>query len=143
MIDWGMLGYFTGYAVEENIPVISVVTYQPNLIRHKHFGAAAASSGGVELYHMVGITPEAPSREVAFGGNNPTETIKYGPAERRKIYELLNGNGRDENVDFVMLGCPHASIEQIWEVANLLEGKKIGSNTKLWIFTSRSVKSMA
>jgi predicted aconitase len=143
MIDWGMLGYFTGYAVEENIPVISGVTYQPNLIRHKHFGAAAASSGGVELYHMVGITPEAPSREVAFGGNQPVETIKYGPAERRKIYELLNSNGRDENVDFVMLGCPHASIEQIWEVANLLEGKKIGPNTKLWIFTSRSVKSMA
>lgn len=106
MLDWGMLGYFTGYAVEESIPVISGVTYQPNLIRHKHFGAAAASSGGVELYHMVGITPEAPSREVAFGGNKPKDTIKYGPAERRKMYELLNSNGRDENVDFVMLGCP-------------------------------------
>ncbi len=143
MLDWGMLGYFTGYAVEENIPVISGVDYQPNLIRHKHFGAAAASSGGVELYHMVGITPEAPSREVAFGGNKPVETIKYGQAERRKIYEMLNSNGTDENVDFVMLGCPHASIEQIWEVANLLEGKKLSPNTKLWLFTSRSVKSMA
>jgi len=143
MIDWGMLGYFTGYAVEENIPVISGVTYQPNLIRHKHFGAAAASSGGVELYHMVGITPEAPSREVAFGGNRPRETITYGAAERRKMYELLNSNGDDENVDFVMLGCPHASIEQIWEVASLLDGRKVGPNTRLWIFTSRSVKSMA
>jgi len=143
MMDWGMLGYFTGYAVEENIPVITGVTYQPNLIRHKHFGAAAASSGGVELYHMVGITPEAPSREVAFGPNKPVETIKYGATERRKIYELLNSNGTDENVDFVMLGCPHASIEQIWEVANLLEGKKLHADTKLWLFTSRSVKSMA
>jgi hypothetical protein len=143
MLDWGMLGYFTGYAVEENIPVISGVNYQPNLIRHKHFGAAAASSGGVELYHMVGITPEAPSREVAFGGNKPVETIKYGPAERRKIYELLNSNGTEEHVDFVMLGCPHASIEQIWEVANLLDGKKLHPDTKLWLFTSRSVKSMA
>ena len=143
MLDWGMLGYFTGYAVEENIPVISGIDYQPNLIRHKHFGAAAASSGGVELYHMVGITPEAPSREVAFGGNKPVETIKYGPAERRKTYEMLNSVGTNDNVDFVMLGCPHASIEQIWEVANLLDGKKISPNTKLWIFTSRSVKSMA
>ncbi len=42
-----------------------------------------------------------------------------------------------------MLGCPHASIEQIWEVANLLEGKKLHPDTKLWLFTSRSVKSMA
>jgi hypothetical protein len=143
MLDWGMLGYFTGYAVEENIPVISGVNYQPNLIRHKHFGAAAASSGGVELYHMVGITPEAPSREIAFGGNKPVETIKYGPAERRKTYEMLNSVGTNEDVDFVMLGCPHASIEQIWEVATLLDGKKLSPNTKLWIFTSRSVKSMA
>jgi hypothetical protein len=143
MIDWGMLGYFTGYAVEENIPVISGVRYQPNLIRHKHFGAAAASSGGVELYHMVGLTPEAPSREAAFGGNKPVETIKYGPAERRKIYDMLNSNGTDEHVDYVMLGCPHASIEQIWEVANLLDRKKLHADTKLWIFTSRSVKSMA
>jgi predicted aconitase len=143
MIDWGMLGYFTGYAVEENIPVITGINYQPNLIRHKHFGAAAASSGGVELYHMVGITPEAPSREVAFGGNKPVETIKYGQAERRKIYEMLNSNGTEEKVDFVMLGCPHASIEQIWEVANLLDGKKLHPDTKLWLFTSRSVKGMA
>ena len=44
---------------------------------------------------------------------------------------------------YVMLGCPHASIEQIWEVASLLEGKKLNAGTKLWIFTSRSVKSMA
>ena len=143
MMDWGMLGYFTGYAVEENIPVISGVRYQPNLIRHKHFGAAAASSGGVELYHMVGITPEAPTRETAFGPNRPRETIKYGPAERRKIYEILNSNGTEGHVDFVMLGCPHASIEQIWEVANLLDGKKLAADTKLWLFTSRSVKSMA
>ena len=84
VIDWGMLGYFIGDAVEENIPVIAGIDYQPNLIRHKHFGAAAASSGGVELYHMVGITPEAPSREVAFGGDKPVETINYGPAERRQ-----------------------------------------------------------
>src|SRR5665213_2095439 len=143
MIDWGMLGYFTGYAVEENIPVITGVTYQPNLIRHKHFGAAAASSGGVELYHMVGITPEAPSREVAFGNNRPVETIKYGLTERRKMYDLLNSNGTSTDVDYVMLGCPHASIEQLWEIAGMLDGRKLSPNTHLWVFTSRSVKSMS
>jgi len=52
-----MFGYFIGYAVEENIPVITGACSQPNLVRHKHFGAAAASSGGVEMYHIVGITP--------------------------------------------------------------------------------------
>ena len=143
VMDWGMLGYFIGYAVEENIPVISGPISQPNLVRHKHFGAAAASSGGVEMYHIVGITPEAATLEMAFGSKNPVATVPYGSKERREIYDRLNSIGSNPNVDYVMLGCPHASIEQMWEAARLLEGRKIRSGCNLWVFTSRSVKSVA
>ncbi len=143
LIDWGMLGYFVGDAVQENIPVITGTIGAPNLVRHKHFGAAAASSGGVELYHMVGYTPEAATVEMAFGPKQPIETIKYGPAERKRVYDILNSQGTNPDVDYIMLGCPHFSIEQIWEVASLLSGQKLHSGTNLWIFTSRSVKSVA
>ncbi|SRR5579883_427376 len=143
VMDWGMLGYFTGYAVEENIPVLAGPIGGPNLTRHKHFGAAAASSGGVEMYHMVGITPEAATLEMALGGKKPAVTLSYGPKERRETYERLNSVGSNLNVDYVMLGCPHASIEQMWEAARLLEGKRLHSGCRLWIFTSRSVKSVA
>jgi len=44
MMDWGMLGYFTGQMVGESIPVVSGKLSEPDLARHKHFGAAAASS---------------------------------------------------------------------------------------------------
>jgi predicted aconitase len=141
VMDWGMLGYFIGGAVEEDIPVLTGAIRQADPLRHKHFGAAAASSGGVEMYHIVGVTPEAPSLEMALGGRKPMATIKYGPEERRRVYETLNANGRDANVDYVMLGCPHASIEQFREVAQLLDGKKI--KTHLWMFTSRAVKTVA
>ena len=67
VMDWGMLGYFVGDVVQEHIPVLTGKFGQPDLVRHKHFGAAAASSGGVELYHLVGVTPEAPTLEAAFG----------------------------------------------------------------------------
>jgi predicted aconitase len=112
-----------------------------NPLRHKHFGAAAASSGGVEMYHIVGVTPEAETLEMALGGRQPMITIQYGNAERRRVYETLNANGRNPKVDYVMLGCPHASIEQFREVARLLSGKKI--KTHLWMFTSRAVKTVA
>jgi predicted aconitase len=46
-------------------------------------------------------------------------------------------------VDFVMLGCPHAAIEQLREAARLLESKHISANCNLWIFTSRAVKAEA
>jgi predicted aconitase len=141
VMDWGMLGYFIGGIVEEAIPVLTGAIRQANPLRHKHFGAAAASSGGVEMYHILGVTPEAPNLETALAGRKPVVTIQYGADERRRVYETLNANGRSTNVDYVMLGCPHASIEQFRDVARLLDGKRI--KTHLWMFTSRAVKSVA
>src|SRR5512139_3543515 len=143
IFEWGMLGYFVGDAVQDTIPVITGAISAANLIRHKHFGAAAASSGGVEMYHMVGITPEAPSVEAAFGGAPKGERFVYDAAARRRIYESLNSVGNSADVDYVMLGCPHASIEQVAEIAALIEGRKVHVNSALWVFTSRAVKIAA
>ena len=140
VMDWGMLGYFVGDAVEERIPVLRGRYAPPDLVRHKHFGAAAASSGGVEMYHLVGVTPEAPTEQAAFGAGGPVETFHYGAEERREVYRDLNSKASDSQVDFVMLGCPHAALEQLREAARLLDGRRINGNTALWIFTSRAVK---
>ncbi len=143
VMDWGMLGYFVGEIVQERIPVLTGRLGRPDLVRYKHFGAAAASSGGVELYHLVGITPEAPTCEAAFGSTRPVETLKYGEAERRRTYDALNANGKDSHVDYVMLGCPHASLEQLREISAWLEGKRISAHCHLWVFTSRAVRARA
>ncbi len=140
VMDWGMLGYFVGAAVEERIPVLRGRYATPDLVRHKHFGAAAASSGGVEMYHLVGVTPEAPSDEAALGGKRALETFHYGAQARREVYRDLNSKASDSKVDFVMLGCPHAALEQLREAARLLDGRRVHGNTALWIFTSRAVK---
>jgi len=142
-MDWGMLGYFVGDVVQERIPVLVGKYGQPDLIRHKHFGAAAASSGGVELYHIVGITPEAATLDAACGAGKPVEVFRYGRAERQKTYDAINANASDPNVDYVMLGCPHYTIEQIWEVCRLLEGKRVREGVGLWIFTPRAIKQLA
>jgi len=59
------------------------------------------------------------------------------------VYDRLNANASDPNVDYVMLGCPHAALDQLKEAAALLEGKRISTNCHLWIFTSRAVASDA
>lgn len=143
VFDWGMLGYYVGDVVQDTIPVIEGPISKASLIRHKHFGAAAASSGGVEMYHMVGITPEAKTAEIAFGGAARGETFVYDRAQRRRIYEMLNAVGTSDDVDYVMLGCPHYSIEQIAYAAHLIEGRKVSSKSALWVFTSRAVKTTA
>lgn len=143
IFDWGMLGYFTGAAVEDTIPVLTGAVGGASLIKHKHFGAAAASSGGVEMYHMEGITPEAPTLGAAFGGGQPEQRFRYGEKERSAIYERLNSIGESRDVDYVMLGCPHFSIDQIADAAHRLEGRTVHANSALWIFTSRAVKATA
>lgn len=141
--DWGLLGYFIGEEVQDRVPVVRGITEVPNLARLKQFGAAAASSGGVEMYHLVGTTPEAMTLEQAFSGNRPVRSLRYGEAERRRAYEQLNHTADDHDVDYVMLGCPHYTIEQIWEAARLLRGRKVHENSALWIFTPRAIKALA
>jgi predicted aconitase len=143
VMDWGMLGYFVGAVVQERIPVVTGNHDTPEIARLKHFGAAASTTGGVELYHIVGVTPEAPTMEQAFGPRRPVATFRYGVAERRRVYEQLNATATDVNVDYVMLGCPHAALEQIREVAGLLSGRRISTNCQLWMFTSRAVRREA
>jgi hypothetical protein len=144
--DWGLLGYFIGNVVQEHLPVVVPERgwgKVPNLARLKHFGAAASSSGGVEMYHLVGVTPEAPTLEHAFGGNTPVQTVRYGAAQRRETWERLNATGRDLQVDYVMLGCPHYNLEQLREAAMLLEGRRVHENCALWIFTPQAIKTVA
>jgi predicted aconitase len=141
--DWGLLGYWMGDWVQDRVPVIHGVGKVPNLPRLKHFGAAASSSGGVEMYHIVGVTPEASTEAQAYGGARPQEVRHYGARERRETLERINANGSDRQVDYVMLGCPHYTIEQIWEAAQLIEGRKVHENSALWIFTPRAIKEVA
>lgn len=42
-----------------------------------------------------------------------------------------------------MLGCPHYTLEQIWEACQLLEGQRIHADSSLWIFTPRAIKQIA
>ena len=141
--DWGLFGYWLGDWVQDRVPVVRGVGAVPNLPRLKHFGAAASSSGGVEMYHLVGVTPEAPSWEAAFGGRVPQDVRRYGAHDRAQTYERINAMGTDRQVDYVMLGCPHYTIEQIWEAATLIEGRKVHANCALWIFTPWAIKALA
>ena len=142
MLDWGLMGYHVGEYVKENVPVLTGIDAPPNPNKLKHFGAAAASSGGVEMYHIVGVTPEARDLDDAFRGNEVHEELRFGAKEREEAFGFFN-TATDPNVDFIVIGCPHASLEQVRQVAGLLDGKKLSTNTDLWIFTPRALKAIA
>ena len=92
-----------------------------------------AASGAVALYHVEHITPEAHLFNVG-----ELETIEVGRKDLKEAYEKLN-TGKDP--DIIILGCPHASLDEISYVAKKLGGKKL--KIPLWICTSRAMKEVA
>lgn len=142
-MDWGLFGYFAGEIVQEERPVLTGNLALPRPSDLKHLGAALATSGGVEIFHLPGVTPEAPTVAEAFGTARLPAAISYGEEERRLAYETLNNQGNSDDVDFILLGCPHASLEQIQEIAALLDGRKLNSGTELWVMTPRALRDVA
>lgn len=142
-MDWGMLGYFAGDLVQEQRPVLSGALGQPSMVDLKHCGAAMASSGGVEMFHVPGLTPEAPTIAAAFADGRIPERVAFGEAERRAAYEDLNSQGTSTDVDFILLGCPHASVDQISRVASAIEGRTMSASTQLWIMAPPALKKIA
>lgn len=142
VIDYGALGYFVGKICGGENPVFKGILQDVQLDELKMLGAALASSGSVALFHIVGITPEAKTEAEAFQCEKPVETLNFGDAELKEAKEALS-KATESHVDIVCIGCPHASIREIKEIADFLSSKKVHSDVTLWICTSLSVKSMA
>jgi hypothetical protein len=139
--DWGALGYFAGKLAGLGIPVFNGVR-RPSQDEAKQLCAALATSGGVSMCHIAGVTPEAPTLEAAFHGEVPPEFIPFTNATLRDMYASLRRRTGDE-VDSVILGCPHASIREIAEIASLLKGKHVAEGIRLWVNAARATKAGA
>ena len=139
--DFGAAGYYVGALVGSGVPVFEGI-YQPRQEELMVLGSAMATSGTVAMYHITGVTPEAPTTEDAFEGSAPQEKITVTAKEVNEVYEKLHTAG-DSAVDFVYLGCPQYTIEQIRKAAGLLEGRKVHGNTTLWIGTNRMAFALA
>ncbi|RBQ22643.1 hypothetical protein ALNOE001_17040 [Candidatus Methanobinarius endosymbioticus] len=136
-IDYGALGYIVGKEIGDGIPYFILKNKSTNS-ELKSLGAALASSGAVALYHIENETPEHSHAGKENLTNN--EKIIINDQEIKKTTEDLTHASKNE-ADLVCLGCPHASLEEIKEVANIVNNKKI--KNELWVCTSINVKAAA
>jgi predicted aconitase len=132
--DWGALGYAIGKKAENKIPYITGIK-SATLDELKSFCASVVTYGAKPLFYMKGVTPGAEAQK------QPQETIVIEQADIQNAYDNINDNVND--IDFVCVGCPHCSIKEIQEIAELIEGKKVKESTELWVATSRTAKQLA
>ncbi len=137
-----VLGHYLGKITQDRIPVIEGMKVAPNDDQLKALGAASASSGAVALFHMVGVTPEAPTVEAAFQGTTPEETIHVTMDLLRQARKDLT-HADDARLDMVVLGSPHFSLAEFKTLAALVVGKKRNPNVKFLVTSSRVMTQLA
>src|SRR6266849_2729766 len=139
---FAVLGHLVGKLAEEAIPVIDRVEVSPQEDELKAFAAAAASSGRVALFHLVGVTPEAPTLDAAFQGRAPQQTFEITTADLRAARsELTTADGSE--LDMVILGSPHFSVEEFTRLAPLVAGRRRHPRVKFLVTSGRFMKDQA
>ena len=120
-----VLGAWLGAEVGNAVAVIDGLPSGLGEDRLKALGAAAASSGAVALFHVAGVTPEAPTVAAALGGAAPEKTLHPTAAELRAVRDRLSTAVEPTgHIDAVAVGSPHFSLDEFAALEKLAAGKR-------------------
>jgi predicted aconitase len=134
--EWGALGGIIGQACGSywEVPLIEAIEEIPSSDALKHFGAALASYGSVALFHIPGITADAPL-------NRPGRQRSIGRAEIEAFVAAYGATG--DKVDVVVFAAPQLSLVEMAAVADALDGRQVHAETTLLVATSPEIKHAA
>ncbi|WP_280177768.1 aconitase X catalytic domain-containing protein [Mesorhizobium sp. NFR06] len=124
-IAWPVLGSLYGREVGNAIGVVTGVAGRPGEDALKAFGAAAASSGAVGLFHIAGVTPEAPDIETILAGPEPEAVIRVTPQMVAKARAGLSTAGTANAINAVAIGSPHLSNAEFDSLERLIAGRML------------------
>jgi predicted aconitase len=132
-VDYGALGIFLGRFLGDRIPLITGLE-KPTPENLKQLGAALATTGMVNMFRYEDTktgTKWKPLEKISVYSKDINETIN----------ELTTTS--QPKPDLVFIGCPHCSLREIREIAEIIGNRKVRADLELWICTSRHVKEKA
>jgi predicted aconitase len=152
MADWGALGAVIANKAENRImAVLNLPIDRMSAGATKNLISCASPGMNDPILHLMGITPESPTLEAAFKGKMPKNPERYKVTmdDIVEMYRYLNnlapapGPDGAKPVDIVIIGCPHATFDEVREVARLVKGKKVKEGVQLWVQTDTPTYFMA
>ncbi len=155
-VFYPVLGTWLGLELGSEISVIRGLPSTTTRDQLKALGAAGASSGAVALFHVEGVTPEAPSvesilksasdrpvanltDESSFAGADLVRTIELEAHGIQAALERLSTAGDTERIDAVALGSPHFSNVEFRALHRCLRGRRLG--VPFYVCTARDTLS--
>ena len=137
------MGYAVGKIAKQAIPVFDGIPVSVSSDELKSLGSALATSGATASFHVVGVTPEAPDLETALGGKKPRLEMSYEELMRQETIAHLNLTEKADDIDWLYVGCPQCSLQEVRYVSELLKGQKVAPGVDFWICTSTPIKDLA
>ncbi len=128
--DFGALGSAIGRLAKERHPAFHGIKAASEP-QQKVLGASMAATGSVPLFFVEGITPEYRLAE-------KPEIIAFGEEDLARERKAIDSGMKP---DLVTIGCPHASLDEIREVARLVSEKR--PTCEFWVCTSRKLADEA
>ncbi|BCR26884.1 hypothetical protein KAM429_06160 [Aquipseudomonas alcaligenes] len=140
---WPLLGYHVGLLAGSDIPLLcGLERSAADSDALKAFGAAFATTSAAPMFHIAGITPEAPDVASALGGRAPTRQLRVSLADLLGSWWELN-SAESTRVELVALGNPHFSAGELAALAQLCEGRSIHPETALVVTCGRAIHQQA
>ena len=137
-----VLGIVVGRRAGSAVAVIDGLPPGQSEDRLKALGAAAASSGSVAMFHVVGSTPEAPSLDAALQHRSPEAVELISLSQLRQARDRLT-SATGERLSAVSLGTPHASLEELERIAAMLGERRVHQDVELVVSTARDTLAEA
>lgn len=137
--DWGIVGALIGRKLNSywSVPVLELAGPTPCILDLNHMALSMASYGSTAMFHVIGMTPEAPDWKTACGGKS-VDTEMISQTDVDCFYEEWGGVG--QKLDIVALSTPQLDIPEMVQIAEMLEGKQVHSDTALLVYTPLELK---
>ena len=139
--DMGAIGYCIGAIAQTKNVVIDGLPPTVPFELLKYLLSPMPVSGAVSLCHLVGITPEAPTLDATLRHRRPAMEITISPFDIRDAIGQLNCH-TSQDVEVVVLGCPHLTMQEVRDIAWMLEGKRVAPSVRLVLATNEGVLNL-
>ena len=137
-----VLGIVLGRRAGSAVAVIDGLAPGQSEDRLKALGAAAASSGSVAMFHVIGSTPEAATLDDALQHGTP-DTVELVRLEELRAARDELSTAAGERLTAVSLGTPHASLAELERYTVLLDERAIHPDVQCLVSTGRDVLAEA
>lgn len=141
---WPILGYCIGAVAANRIPAITgVADLKPTKDDFKAFSAAFATSSSAPMFHMIGLTQEAPTLESIQSKDVALEGIELSMDSLMSCWNEFNHGTSARQVDIISLGNPHFSFQEIKRLVFLCRGRTKHKDVRIVVTCGRAQYGLA